>query len=83
MPLGWTLYFPDMRQAPQFEDLYQEKKFRVLRVMGVKFWDPRNHKWCMFPDSFREDRFKAGVLQDWVPPAKRLPEKPPEQQSLF
>ena len=83
MNLPWTWYAPDMRRMSTYVEMYQDKDFRALRHAGVKFWDVHNQKWCLFPDSFREELYDQGVLQEWLPPRMPPPPKPLTQGSLF
>ena len=72
-----------MRNAPEAIEAYEEKQFRRLREMGVKFWDVNHKRWCLFPDGFREELYLQGILQDATPPPKPLPLLVPIQGELF
>jgi hypothetical protein len=83
MNLPWTWYLPGMKGGPEALEAYQEKDFAALRNLGVKFYDVTHRRWCLFPDGFKEELYRQGVLQEYVPKPKPLPLLKPQQGELF
>ena len=86
MILPWTWYLPAMRGGPEAIEAYEEKDFKTLRRLGIKFYDVHHKKWCLFPDGFKEELYLKGVLQEHVPPEAPKPKPPllkPQQGELF
>jgi hypothetical protein len=86
MILPWTWYLPAMRGSPEAIEAYEEKDFKTMRRLAVKFWDVNHQRWCVFPDNFKEELYLKGVLQDATPPPAPKPPIPllkPQQGELF